>query len=133
MKETNILTAVRIVEKRKGLSLTKPKDMNKYLKIENNCVKIDKDGFLKCLLSRCLKKFEETKNEVDAAYEEISQDEVRAYINGHDFLSILLFYLRKKVSDDIKNPEILSQIYKNAVEPSDMRETQLFKDLLSLV
>lgn len=129
-----IVTAVRIVEKQKGLSLKKP-DLCKFFTVKTPMA-FDKQRYMNALFlnenSRYLSRKDDFLKDVESCLDKVKKNDLKENLNGHDFVSVLTCFIRKNEKDFNHMDEMcVSAVYKNAVETAFMAKTGLFEKLLA--
>lgn len=149
MKQLITISAIRVMEKREKISLSKPNEEKDFL---NYCVedrkknkkgetiktyRFDENRYIEALLTNrnphFASKKQEIKEKIDEYKRELTKDDIRDNVNGHELIWLLTYCIKKCENKKYNQTpsDAICGIYKSAVESSLMKETNLMKSLLS--
>ena len=144
MKDLVVLSALRIMEKRENIPLTKPKEEKDFVKYLNyvskeKCVEFNFEKYLNVLFMNYNTKLNKERRKIEKKIQEykkeIDNDDIRDNLNGHEFIYYLTYCIQKyegKKGAKVTS-ETVCEIYKNAVDPLLLKNTELFKNLRKFI
>ena len=149
MKQLITISAIRVMEKRENISLSKPNEEKDFL---NYCIeekkknkkgetikmyRFDENRYIDALLTNKNPQFaskkQVIKDKIDEYKRELTRDDIRDNINGHELVWLLTYCIKKCENKKYnQSPSgAICGIYMNAVESLLMKETNLMKSLLN--